>query len=63
MSAALEMITVMITVTKAVQEKMFVVFRSSFADAHETRTLKFVSKFMLATVTDSSNWFHLLRQF
>ena len=42
----------MVTVTRAVQEKMFIVFRSSLADAHGTRALKFMSKFMFAKVTE-----------
>ena len=42
----------MITVTRAVQEKMLVVFSSSLADAHGIRALKFVSKFMFAKVVE-----------
>ena len=42
----------MITVTRAVQEKMLVVFGSRLADAHGTRALKFVSEFMFTNVTE-----------
>ena len=42
----------MVTVTRAVQEKMLIVFRSSLADTHGTRTLKFMSKFMFMKVTE-----------
>ena len=45
-------VSAMITVTRAVQEKMFIIFRSSLADAHGTRTMKFMSKFMFAEVTE-----------
>ena len=45
-------VSAIITMTRAVQEKMFVVFRSSLADAHGIRKLKFVSKFMSAKVTE-----------
>ena len=42
----------MVTVTRAVQEKMFIVFRSSLADVHGTRALTFMYKFMFAKVTE-----------
>ena len=42
----------MVTVTRAVQEKMFIVFRSSLADTRGTGTLKFMSKFMFAKVAE-----------
>ena len=42
----------MVTVTRAVQEKMFLVFKVSLADTHGTRTLKFMSKVMFTKVAE-----------
>ena len=38
--------------TRAVQEKMFIVFRSSLEEVHGTRTLKLMSKVMFAKVAE-----------
>ena len=40
----------MTTVAWAVQEKVFVIFNSSLAEAHGTRALKIMSKSMFAKV-------------
>ena len=40
----------MTTVVRAVQEKVFVIFNSSLAEAYETGALKIMSEFMFAKV-------------